>query len=61
MFCVINTELNDVIALFLMESDAIDFIYECRNPFGREDYKVEYRKEYDSIPLSLDEHGNATL
>jgi len=47
--------------LFLMESDAIDFIYECRNPFGREDYKVEYRKEYDSIPLSIDEHGNATL
>jgi hypothetical protein len=59
MFCVINTELNDVIALFLMESDAIDFIYECRNPFGREDYKVEYRKEYESIPLSLDENDNA--
>jgi hypothetical protein len=58
MYCVINTELNDVIALFLMESDAIDFIYECRNPFGREDYKVEYRKEYDSIPLSLEERHN---
>jgi hypothetical protein len=67
MFCVINTELNDVIALFLMESDATDFIYKCRNPYEREylevlrdeDYKVEYRKEYDSIPLSLDEYGRA--
>jgi hypothetical protein len=61
MFCVINTELNDVIAMFLMKSDATDFIYKCRNPYGRKGYKVEYRKEYDSIPLSLDEYGNATL
>ncbi len=61
MFCVINTDLNDVIAMFLMKSDATDFIYKCRNPYGRKGYKVEYRKEYDSIPLSLDEYGNATL
>ncbi len=61
MFCVINTELNDVIAMFLMKSDATDFIYKCRNPYGRKGYKVEYRKEYDSIPLSIDENGNVTL
>ncbi len=69
MFCVINTELNDVIAMFLMRSDATDFIYNCRNPHEREylevlrdeDYKVEYRKEYESIPLSLDENDNVTL
>ena len=61
MFCVINTELNDVIALFLMKSDATDFIYKCRNPYGRKDYKVEYRKEYVNIPLSIDEGDNVTL
>jgi hypothetical protein len=61
MYCVINTELNDVIAMFLMKSDATDFIYKCRNPYGRKDYKVEYRKEYASIPLSLDENDNVTL
>tara|TARA_S200002703_G_scaffold76018_1_gene65654 strand:- start:475 stop:738 length:264 start_codon:yes stop_codon:yes gene_type:complete len=61
MFCVINTELNDVIAMFLMKSDATDFIYKCRNPYGRKDYKVEYRKEYASIPLSIDENDNVTL
>jgi hypothetical protein len=61
MFCVINTELNDVIAMFLMKSDATDFIYKCRNPYGRKDYKVEYRKEYVNIPLSLDENDNVTL
>jgi len=61
MYCVINTELNDVIAMFLMKSDATDFIYKCRNPYGRKGYKVEYRKEYDSIPLSIDENDNVTL
>ncbi len=55
MYCVINTELNDVIAMFLMKSDATDFIYKCRNPYGRKGYKVEYRKEYVNIPLSIDE------
>ena len=61
MFCVINTKLNDVIAMFLMKSDATDFIYKCRNPYGRKDYKVEYREEYASIPLSIDENDNVTL
>ena len=50
MHCVVNKD-NIVVALFLLESDAIDFIYECRNPFGREDYKVEYKEEYLYVTL----------
>ena len=50
MHCVINSD-NTIIALFLLESDAQDFVYCCRNPYSRKDYKVEYKEEYLYVKL----------
>ena len=50
MYCVINSD-NIIIALFLLESDAQDFVYCCRNPYSRKDYTVEYREKYEYVTL----------
>jgi hypothetical protein len=50
MYCVINSD-NIIIALFLLESDAQDFVYCCRDPYSRKNYKVEYKEEYLYVKL----------
>jgi len=50
MYCVINSD-NIIIALFLLESDAQDFVYCCRDPYSRKNYKVEYKEEYLCVKL----------
>ena len=41
MHCVVNKN-GVVVAIFLLESDAQDFIHNCRTPYNRKDYTVEY-------------------
>jgi len=50
MHCVVNKE-GIVVALFLLECDAQDFIYNCRSPYSRKDYTVEYREKYEYVTL----------
>ena len=42
MHCVVNKD-GTVVALFLLECDAQDFIHNCRTPHNRKDYTVEYK------------------
>jgi hypothetical protein len=50
MHCVVNKD-GIVVALFLLECDAQDFIYHCRTPYSRKDYTVEYREKYEYVTL----------
>ena len=50
MYCVVNKD-DIVVALFLLECDAQDFIYNCRSPYSRKDYTVEYREKYEYVTL----------
>jgi hypothetical protein len=51
MYCVVNKDHGIVVALFLLECDAQDFIYNCRTPYSRKDYTVEYREKYEYVTL----------
>jgi hypothetical protein len=50
MHCVVNKD-GIVVALFLLECDAQDFIHNCRTPYSRKDYTVEYREKYEYVTL----------
>jgi len=50
MHCVVNKD-GIVVALFLLECDAQDFIHNCRTPYSRKDYIVDYREKYEYVTL----------
>jgi hypothetical protein len=50
MHCVVNKD-GIVVALFLLECDAQDFIHNCRTPYSRKDYSVDYREKYEYVTL----------
>jgi len=50
MHCVVNKD-GIVVALFLLECDAQDFIHNCRTPYSRKDYTVKYREKYEYVTL----------
>ncbi len=50
MHCVVNKD-GIVVALFLLECDAQDFIHNCRTPYSRKDYTVDYREKYEYVTL----------
>ena len=50
MHCVVHKD-GIVVALFLLECDAKDFIHNCRTPYSRKDYTVEYREKYEYVTL----------
>ena len=50
MHCLLNKD-GIVLALFLLESDAKDFIDKCVTPYSRKDYTLEYREKYDDVAI----------